>query len=84
MTAPASGDVVCTVATLAAGDSIAFLIAAKVARGGPGRRYSEQPWWPPPPPTIPACNNSDSVTTTVKGFGNIADIAIAKTTAAPT
>lgn len=75
---PAGGDVICTVGTLPAGTSASFLIAVNAAQSLlPGdvltNIVTATTSTPDPTPI-----NTDTVTTTVAGFGTVADLGLTK------
>ncbi|MCO6452393.1 MAG: DUF11 domain-containing protein, partial [Caldilineales bacterium] len=78
---PLDGDVVCTVGTLAAGTSKSFLIAGLVVESAQDGDTLTNDVVATTSTTDPTPDNSDSVTTTVEGFGNLADVVITKDTA---
>ncbi len=80
---PTDGRVLCTVGTLAAGQSVAYLIAVNASQTSlDGDVLTNHVVVSTTTPDNGIGNKTDAVTTTVKGFGNNADVVVAKRTAA--
>ncbi len=75
------GNVVCTVGTLAAGSSRSFLIAVNANQSTLDGDILTNSVIATTATTDPTPVNTDSVTTTVAGFGNAADMGVVKSTA---